>query len=194
MPLVLDQADHVLQGVLVDPTDDLVERVVDGALTLGFAVPLSQSVVHVLAVALHSHVDDGGDATPGRRARAGLEGVGREGATEGQFHVGVNVDATGQHELALGVDDLVTTLLGAGEVTRCTDGGDLLALDEHVVLVHSGRRDHLSVLDQYLGHYPSRWFRVPVGRFRLSGVRGCRTRCLPQSATRSSYASGRRSR
>ena len=61
---------HRLQRLVVDPADDLVEAVVDRALSVGLAVPLGQAVLHVLAGALHGQVDDRRDAAPRGGARA----------------------------------------------------------------------------------------------------------------------------
>ena len=102
--LVVDEVRHRLQRLLVDAADDLVEAVVDRAVPVGLVVPLGEPVHHVLAGALHGEVDDGGDAAPRRGDRAGLERVGRGGATERELHVGVHVDAAGDHVLAGGVD------------------------------------------------------------------------------------------
>jgi len=104
----------------------------------GLAMPFGQAVEHVLAVTLHGHVDDGGDATPRRRARTGFERVGCERATEGQLHVRVHVDTAGDDVLARGIDDLVATLLGAGEPARQTDCGDGFTIDENVLIVDAG--------------------------------------------------------
>ena len=102
--LVLGEVLHRLQRLVVDAADDLVEGVVDGALAVGLAMPFGEPVVDVLAVALHGHVDDRRDAAPRRRARSGLERVGRERAAERQLHVGVHVDPAGDDVLAGGVD------------------------------------------------------------------------------------------
>ncbi len=98
--LVLGEVPDRLQRLLVDPADDLVEGVVDGAVAVGLVVPLGEAVEHVLAGALHGHVDDRRDAAPGSGGRAGLERVGCVGATERELHVGVHVDAAGHDVLA----------------------------------------------------------------------------------------------
>jgi hypothetical protein len=68
-------------------------------------VPLGEAVVHVLAVALHGHVDDGGDAAPRRGAEPVSNVSLANGAAERQLHVRVHVDAAGDDVLAGGVDD-----------------------------------------------------------------------------------------
>ena len=75
--------------------------------------------------------------------RAGLEVVGRRRAAKRHVHVGVHVDAAGQHVLAGGVDHLVGL-----HVERRADDGDLLVLDQHVALVLIDRGDDGAVLDQ----------------------------------------------
>ena len=84
-----DELVHRLQRVVVDPADDLVEPVVDRALTVGLVVPRGESVLDPLTGALHREVDDRRRAAEGRGARAGLERVGRERAAERELHVGV---------------------------------------------------------------------------------------------------------
>ena len=102
--LVVDEVGHRLERLLVDATDDLVERVVDRALTGGLVVPRTERILHAAARVLHGEVDDRRDAAPRRGAGAGLERVGRLGATERHLHVGVHVDAAGHDVLAGGVD------------------------------------------------------------------------------------------
>ena len=113
--LVLGEVLHRLQRLVVDAADDLVERVVDGALPVGLAVPFGQTVEDVLAVSLHGHVDDGRDAAPRRGARPGLERVAGERAAERQLHVRVHVDAAGDDVLAGRIDDGVAALFRPGE-------------------------------------------------------------------------------
>ena len=128
-----------------------MEPVIDGALTIGFGVPGSQGVLHPLPVLLYGEVDDGGGAAPGRSPGAGLEGVRCERPTEGQLHVGVNIDAAGDDVLPLRVEDLLSTRgeIGAeGGVSGCHDRGNRLAVDEDIGLVATGRRDDGAVLDQ----------------------------------------------
>jgi hypothetical protein len=98
---------HRRQRVVVDAADDLVEAVVDRAVAAGLLVPGGQSVLHALAVALDGEVDDRGRAAPRRCTGAGLERVDRGGAAERKFHMGVRVDAAGDHVLAARVDDTV---------------------------------------------------------------------------------------
>ena len=100
-----DELVHRLERVVVDAADDLVERVVDRAVAVGLGVPGGEPVLHALAGALHGEVDDRRRAAPGRRAGAGLEGVGGERAAERQLHVRVAVDAARDDVLAGGVDD-----------------------------------------------------------------------------------------
>ena len=148
--LVLHEVLHVLQRLVVDTADDLVERVVDGTVALGLAMPLSQAIVHVLAVALHCHVDDGGGATPRSSVATGLEGVAGKRAAEGQLHVRVHIDATGDHVLPRSIDDLGHALFG--EVTGRTNCGDRAVGNEHVLSDGARRGDDEAVLDESRGH------------------------------------------
>ena len=131
--LVVHEVGHVLQRLVVDPADDLMEGVIDGAVAVGLAVPLGQTVLHVLAVTLHGHVDDRGHAAPRRRRRTGLEGVRRERATKGQLHVSVHVDAARDHVLAGGVDGAVGGDALSGGLPGRVQRGDGLAVDQNVV-------------------------------------------------------------
>ena len=101
-----------------------------------------------LAPVLNREVDDRRRAAERRGDRAGLEIVGRGRAAERHVHVGVHVDAAGQDELALGVDDPI----GRHRQGRA-DGGDLLALDEDVADVLISGGDDRAVLDQN-AHFP----------------------------------------
>jgi hypothetical protein len=138
-PLVVDEVVHGLQRVVVDVAEDHVEAVVDGAVAVGLGVPGRQPVLHHLAGALHGEVQDGGGATVSRRHRSRLERVGCERATEGQLHVGVHVDAAGDHVLASGVDGAVGA--DARGLARRVHGGDGLAVDEHIVGHRPARPD-----------------------------------------------------
>ncbi len=100
-----DQLVHRLERVGVDVADDLVERVVDGAVAAGFLVPQRNLVLDVLALGLHHEVDDRGGAAPRGGAGAGLECVGGLRAAEGHFHVSVPVHAARDDVLAGRVDD-----------------------------------------------------------------------------------------
>ena len=53
--------------------------------------------------------------------------VGGHGAAEGHIHVCVRIDKTGHYEPVARVDGL-----GAAGVQVCSDGDDLLVLDEHI--------------------------------------------------------------
>ena len=149
---VVDEIRHVLQRLLIHTTDDLVERVVDGAVAACLAVPLGKALMHVLAVALQCHVDDGGDATPCGSDRSCLEGVTRTGTTERKFHVRVHVDATRYHVLALGVDHLVGHDAKRVGLPALQERTDRLAFNEHVNVVAPSRADYRAVFDEYLRH------------------------------------------
>ena len=96
--------------------------------------------MHVLAGALHGEVDDGGDATPRRGDRAGLERVGRGRAAERQLHVGVHVDAAGDHVLAGGVDRAHGRDADRLGLPGREHGRDRLAVDQHVAGAAARRR------------------------------------------------------
>ena len=98
---------HLLEGLVVDVAGDHVESVIDGAVAPRLLHPRLPAVHGRLADGLHREVDDGGRSAPGRSPSPGLEGVSGEGATERQFHVGVDVDPAGDHQLPGGVDDLI---------------------------------------------------------------------------------------
>jgi hypothetical protein len=102
-----DELVHRLQRIVVDPADDLVEPVVDRALAVGLVVPRGESVLDAFTGALHREVDDRRGAAERGRARAGLERVRRERATERELHVRVAVDPTRDDVLPRRVDDLV---------------------------------------------------------------------------------------
>ena len=135
-------------------------------------VPRGQAVLHPLTGALHGEVDDGRGAAPGRRARAGLEGVGREGAAERQLHVRVPVDATGDHVLAGGVDDAVGRCgqVGAeGGRAGLDQRGDALAVDQHVGRDRAGGPDDGAVGDEDRHGLP---FSADLVRRRASRIVG----------------------
>ena len=113
------------------------------ALPSAFFAHVSQRVVQRLAAVLDREVDDRGRAAERRRARAGLEVVGRRRAAERHVEMRVDVDAAGQHVLAGRVDHRVGV-----HVERRADDGDLLVLDEDVAAVLIRRGDDRAVLDQ----------------------------------------------
>ena len=124
------------------------------ALPSAFFVHVFPGVMQRLAAVLDREVDDRRRAAERRGARAGLEVVGRGRAAERHVHVGVDVDAAGQHVLAGGVDHLVD--VGGGDVERHADDGDLLVLDQHVARVLIDRGDNRAVLDQCSHQCPYR--------------------------------------
>jgi hypothetical protein len=76
-----------------------------------------------------------------------VERIGRRGAAEGQFHMGVRIDSAGDDKSPLGVDDLVGI-----RVDRPSDHGDRLAVDEDVRVVVVDCGDDVGVFDEGCGH------------------------------------------
>ena len=101
---LLDHRVHLDLHLVGELGDDHVEAVVDGRLARGFLRPRFEGVVQRLASVLDREVDDRRGAAERRGDGAGFEVVGRGRAAERHVHVGVDVDAAGQHVLALGVD------------------------------------------------------------------------------------------
>ena len=166
--LVVDEVGHRLQRLFVDATDDLVEAVVDRTVPRGLLVPRGKRLLHALAGLLHGEVDDRGDATPRRCRGPGLERVGRLGAAERQFHVGVDVDAARHDVLAGCVDRAVGGDAERRGLAGREDRGDRLAVDQHV----ASRR--------------------PTAEMTVPPV--ISVTAMIQPSTSSPYASGRRSR
>ena len=140
---LLDHRVHLDLDLVRELGDDHVEAVVDRGLAFGLLHPRFPRVVQRLALVLDREVDDRRRAAEGGGDGAGLEVVGRGGAAERHVHVGVHVDAAGQDELALGVDDAV-----GRHRQRRADGRDLFAVDEHVADVLISRGDDRAVLNQ----------------------------------------------
>ena len=136
--LVLGEVGERLQALLVDAADDLVERVVDGAVAGRLVVPRLQALVDVLAVALQRHVDDGRDATPGGADRARLERVAGLGAAEGQLEVGVRIDAARDHVLARGIHHGVRGDCSERRRPGADERHDLFAVDQDVCVSTPG--------------------------------------------------------
>ena len=148
---LVHQLVHRLERVVVDPADDLVERVVDGALALGLRVPRRETVLHALAGPLHGEVDDRRRAAERSCPRSGLEGVARERAAERQLHVGVAVDPARHDVLPGGVDHAIGTGREVGAERRVAGGhqrDDLLAVDEHVHRLRGHGGDDEAAPDQ----------------------------------------------
>ena len=88
--------------------------------------PLIERRAQAARVLLDHEVDYAGGAAGRCRARAGVVVVDRVRAAERHRHVRVVVDQPRQDVAAARVDDLGV------HVPECPDGGDLLAVDEHV--------------------------------------------------------------
>ncbi len=126
-----------------------MEPVVDGAVPLGLAHPGLETLHHPLSLRLHGEVDDGGGPPPGGGPGPGLEGVGGEGASERQLHVGMDVDPSREHELAGGVDGVV------GRPAVAAGGGQphhLLSFDEDIGCHLVGGGDDGPVGDERAWH------------------------------------------
>ena len=140
---------------VVDAADDLVEPVVDRAVSRCQLVPLRKAVGHFRAVRLHGEVDDGRRTAPRCRARAGFERVARERAPERQLHVRVGVDAAGDDVLGARIDDSVDGCRQVrAEQFRAgrEDGDDLLAVDEDIGRSPPGGGDDGAAGDQCRAH------------------------------------------
>ena len=171
--LVLGEIAHCLQRFVIDAANDLMKRIVDRALTSGFFVPRAKAVDHVLAITLHSEVDNGGDAAPCRCTRARLEGVAGVGATERQLHVRVHIDAAWDDVLASGVDDRLGSDSLRLHLPWRIHRNDGFAVDKNVDELATGWADNRAVGDECACH-----------ELLQCG----------QRAVSSEYASGRRSR
>jgi hypothetical protein len=115
--------------------EDLVESVVDCAVSRGLLVPQVVLVERVLIGVLGDEVDNGGRAADRGGPGAGLERVAGVGAAERHLHVRVRVDAAGDDVLAARVDDGVCgrRQVGCQQLrARLEHGGDRRTVDEHV--------------------------------------------------------------
>ena len=96
-------AEHAVGGV----GDDQVERHVDVALAVGLGVILLHHLAQAFALLLHGERQHHGVAAEGRGAGAGGEVVGHDDAGAGRLgEMNVAVDAAGQDQFALRIDDL----------------------------------------------------------------------------------------
>ena len=102
----VDELAHLGQALVGKIGADQMEAVVDRGLAFGLLVPDVDRLDQRLAVILHGEVDDRRRSAVRRGDRAGVEVIGRGRAAERQFHVRVRVDAAGDDQLALGVDDV----------------------------------------------------------------------------------------
>ncbi len=103
--LLLHQRAHVAPHAVVPPRYRDVKGVV-GRRLLGPAAPGLVRLHQRLLRIRNDEIHDGGGAAGQAGSGAAVEIVHRHRAHEGQLHVGVRVDAAGQHILAAGIDDL----------------------------------------------------------------------------------------
>jgi hypothetical protein len=123
-----------------------VEAVVGDRVAFGLGVPGVEALTKALAARLDGEVDDHRRAAEGRRPGAGLERVLGERAAERQLHVGVDVDAAGDHVAALRVNRLVGAQ--AGGLEPGPDRRDRLAVDQDVGVVRAVGGDDRPVRDE----------------------------------------------
>jgi hypothetical protein len=127
-----------------------VEAVVGGGL-LGFAAPVLVGDQHRLPGIGNAEIDHHGRAATERRLGAPFEIVGRYAAHEGQFEMGVRIDAARHHIAAAGIDDL-----GPGwRFDGRRKGSDGLAFDQDIGAAGMIMVDHRAAADQD-GHAISR--------------------------------------
>src|SRR5262249_39707604 len=88
-------------------------------------------------------VDYGGDAAPGRGARAGVPVVAGDRAAKGQLQVNMDVETAREHVLAGGVQD--GRAVGGGPGQAPAKRGDPFAVDGDVRLLLSLGADYRSV-------------------------------------------------
>ena len=101
--VLLGERAHVAMDAVIPPGDRNVEGIVASRL-LRPAPPLFVSLEQRLLRIGDHEVDDHGGAAGEARRRAGEEILRRGRAHEGQFHVGVRIDAARHDELAAGID------------------------------------------------------------------------------------------
>ena len=134
---------HLVEHLLAPPGDRHVEGIVAAGLA-GLVVPHLQRFEQRLLRRRQAEIDHHGRAAGKRRARAALEIVGRIGAHEGHFEMGVRVDAA-RHDVAAGGVELVVA------VQVRADADDLAVLEQHVGLPGAVGGDDGAVLDDF-GH------------------------------------------
>ena len=134
---------HLVEHLLAPPGDRHVEGIV-GAGLRGLVVPHLQRLEQRLAGRRQAEIDHHRGAARRRRPRAALEIIGRIGAHERHFEMGVRVDAAGHHVAAGGVELVIA-------VQVRPDADDLVVLDQHVGLPGAVGGDDGAVLDDF-GH------------------------------------------
>ena len=135
----LDHFGHILAH-LVGPVRDAHVIGVVGTRGLRAAVPVGPGVHQRLALAGDAEVNDHGRAAGQGRARTALVVICCAGAHEGHVEMRVRINAAGDNVAALGVNGF------AGCQPRA-DGGDDLALNQHVGLVGAVRGNDRAALD-----------------------------------------------
>ena len=126
-----DQLVHLGQGVVVDVRHDHVEAVVDRRrCPRPWRATRPGPSRSDCAARLDGEVDDRRRPAERRGARARLERVLREGAAEGQLHVGVHVD--GARDDVAPAASIVSSAVTPAPARLATDGRDRLAVDQDV--------------------------------------------------------------
>jgi len=144
---VANERVHLAQDPVAHVAHDHVQAVVDDGLALGLPPPLVARRGERAAHRLHRKVDDRRRPAEGRGAGPGLKVIRRKRPAERQLHVGVDIDATGDDELAGRVD-----LLRAAGGEASSDLRDLLAVHEHVGFIRIGRGHDGPAGDEGLAH------------------------------------------
>ena len=140
-PLLAHHLLHLVEHLLAPPGD----RHVEGVVTIGarrLVVPHLDGVEQRLAGRRQREIDHHGGAAGDCGAGAALEIIGRIGAHERHFEVGVRIDAARHHVATRRVDLVVGMHLTA-------DGDDLVMLDENIGLPSAVGGDDGSVSDDF---------------------------------------------
>src|SRR5205823_3118347 len=101
---LIDECFQLRQPLVWKISEDHVKSVIDRRLALCFCKPYIERLIQRLATILHSEIDDCGGTAEGGRSSSSFEVIGSRSAPEGQVHVRVRIDSTGENELAAGID------------------------------------------------------------------------------------------
>jgi hypothetical protein len=112
-------------------------------MAIGFAVPFLDCRLEAVTLGLDGKIDDAGGSAMQSRQGSGFEGIAGMSAHEGQFHVGVTVDAAREEVTTTGIDGPVRAF-----IQLLADGGNAFIPHQHICLEMISGRNNPPVTDQ----------------------------------------------